>query len=604
MAFDFVGRASNLGAITIKNGARDAILVNKLVDGVPQYRYCDSTARPASRRRRVEVEPVNGNVRINLPLARPVPVPVPVEAPVTVEVREKLWVDEYAPSTLDDLYGLSSQIGKLLKTFQDRPWKTKATRRAYVFTGTSGTGKSITAKLIAAKFGMKLTEFNPLDMSSEYSMASQIFDQCGAAILTQVVLLENIDTFQSQHITTAWLAKLIRMSPVPIIIISDDVYNNNILKKLDAKLYEEILFEGPPWSSISSLFGGIMRKEGKYVDGCLEIIRGYYESFMHDVRRTINGMQIGLLGLEVAGRDWEHKLPQSMYTIIDTLFIDYRPPAEIIELMRQHRIILPHWIFENYLSYVDPSALDVSATFMYNASSADVMSGDAADLQLAAVSTRSIKAAPGAYRAKNAPKSFSAASRVMHYRKRLRELPIADFQMDWSTTAQTLLASPNPTALAETFKAYGLTKRDWEWYTSETSNAHFKECTVRRVDKPAAIYPPAEIVRLYGLSGGAMPEPHQVKNPMLAGRMSLRIGMRSVRPVDKCPFGCDDSPGTLTWIIYSCGFDIVKCSRSSHRAAFKWMKCIEYFEAYQLYLKSATSREPPKIARSALKNMY
>lgn len=199
-------------------------------------------------------------------------------------LKQDLWVDRYAPSSLSHVIGHVDSISQLRAWLSSWP----AQGRGALLSGPPGIGKSSVAHLLAKANGYAVTEYNASDTRS-VSMLRGLFGLGMKRLQKELIVMDEVDGFTAHDRGgVGELADLIRTSTCPILCIA-----NQLPPKL-APLQKACLtvkFSRPVKSTIATALLGICKKENVTTSkAALELL---CEQNGNDIRMMINHLQYG-----------------------------------------------------------------------------------------------------------------------------------------------------------------------------------------------------------------------------------------------------------------------------------------------------------------------
>jgi len=221
-----------------------------------------------------------------------------------------MLIEKYQPKKLEDVISQREVIRGIEKWLDE--WKKGESLLIY---GPTGTGKTLIPKLIAKRRRLNIFEIN----TSEELNANSIREILKPAIKEKsligdrLILIDGIDGISSSDRGgTAEIAKMLRESQYPIILIASDAYNPK-LKTL--RLYSKLLKIRKIRSDfIERKLIKIARKERLKIN--IRTIREIARNSDGDIRSAINDLEIA--SLESIGQREKEK------TIFDTLKVIFK----------------------------------------------------------------------------------------------------------------------------------------------------------------------------------------------------------------------------------------------------------------------------------------
>jgi len=316
-----------------------------------------------------------------------------------------LWVNKYAPLSLEGLVGNGKKISDLRRWLYD--WKhakhcgissRNSARKAALISGPPGIGKTTCVKIICKDLEYTVTEVNASDERSK--AASNILDGVKGSTSNTLIELVTNQTFcgtQSRikrHILVmdevdgmsggdrggiSGLIEMIKRSRIPIICICNDRFSQK-LKSLQSYC-EEFAFQRPSKVQICKRIIYIASKEN--IDVEESEVSSMIEVYDADMRLIINQLQLSKLSaFSKRAPEFHHKLNDSgSFAIIDKLFSTRSCTLSLDEkfkLAYDDPDITSLFVQENYVQ-MRPSGSrdDVQRLQILARVSTDISSGDA-----------------------------------------------------------------------------------------------------------------------------------------------------------------------------------------------------------------------------------
>jgi replication factor C large subunit len=229
--------------------------------------------------------------------------------------------------------------------------------KALLIYGPTGTGKTLITRLIAKERSMSLFELNASDERNASSIKEKLLPASkeGSLLNKRLIVMDEVDSFgQSDRGGIAELAKIIKGSANPIILIADDAYNDK-LRSLRGYC-ELIRIRKIPKNSIEKKLMEIAARENLKVD--IETIKRIAENANGDIRSAINDLAFS----NVIYRDVE----KNIFEVLNSVFRagNLRKAIHAIDSSDKDLDELFWWIEQNIpLEYTDPEliakALDI-----------------------------------------------------------------------------------------------------------------------------------------------------------------------------------------------------------------------------------------------------
>ena len=225
--------------------------------------------------------PICESARYKEAVRRGIPI-VSIGTPTVKEpIKEALWADKYAPTTLAQVIGHKDSISQLSQWLSSYP-----SVKAALIIGPPGIGKTTTAHLVAAAQGYTVVEYNASDTRSVAKLRG-LFALGIKRLRKELIIMDEIDGFTAQDRGgVGELADLIRKANAPIICIG-----NQMAPKLAPlqKVCVTVKFSRPVKSTIATALAGMCQKEGVMVSKA--DLERMCETSGNDIRSVIHALQ-------------------------------------------------------------------------------------------------------------------------------------------------------------------------------------------------------------------------------------------------------------------------------------------------------------------------
>jgi replication factor C large subunit len=240
-----------------------------------------------------------------------------------------MLLSKYKPTTLEEIIGNRIQIQTLFESVK--------AKKPVLLTGPTGTGKTLTAELIAKQLRYELVEINPLEPIS--NTLQKATEQQSLFYKSKLILIDDADSLS----TVAGISDILKCK-YPVIITAQNLYDPK-LRNLRSKL-PVIKFTKPRWNSIANYLLTICEKESVKYDRIA----------VQQLARSCNGdIRAAILDLESlpeitmdsvkAERDKEENIFETIKLLFSTISIENA--KTIISQSKQPPEDILLWIEEN-----------------------------------------------------------------------------------------------------------------------------------------------------------------------------------------------------------------------------------------------------------------
>ena len=147
--------------------------------------------------------------------------------------------DSFKPKTINDLIGHKKQIVKIVKWLKN--WK-KQKKKALLFHGPPGIGKTSSAHVISKELGYEIIETNASDKRSAGSIQNLFVTVTSRSLFNKkgkILIMDEVDGMSSgDRGGVVEIRKLIESSKIPIICIANDIVGQKLgpLRKVSEKI--------------------------------------------------------------------------------------------------------------------------------------------------------------------------------------------------------------------------------------------------------------------------------------------------------------------------------------------------------------------------------
>ncbi len=200
----------------------------------------------------------------------------------------KNWTEKYRPKKFTELIGQSEAIAKVNNFLTTFPSK----KKALVFHGPPGTGKTALAHVAAIETGAEIFELNASDFRNKEKLKDILRPAIEQKSLTadkKIILVDEVDGV-STYADWGGLTELIRLierTNYPVILTANDIWKkqlSDLRKKADLIKLGEI-----DYKTIKSILIDILRKENKFINN--DILTSISTKAKGDLRAAINDLQ-------------------------------------------------------------------------------------------------------------------------------------------------------------------------------------------------------------------------------------------------------------------------------------------------------------------------
>lgn len=203
------------------------------------------------------------------------------------------WTEKYRPKNFAEFRGQEEAIEKTRLFFNNfANSKNRFKKKAILFYGSAGTGKTTLAHIIAKETNSEIFELNASDFRNKTKLNEILrpaIQQQSLSKTKKIILIDEADGISGYYDTGGIpeLLRLIELSPYPVIITANDAFSKKLapirkkvemisLERIDSKLIVDVLMD-------------ILRKENLFIN--LNILQGIASRVKGDVRGAINDLQ-------------------------------------------------------------------------------------------------------------------------------------------------------------------------------------------------------------------------------------------------------------------------------------------------------------------------
>jgi DNA polymerase III delta prime subunit len=310
--------------------------------------------------------------------------------------RTEVWTEKYRPQNIEDLVGNSQQISEIDNWFNAYKNRDPSIKRALLFSGPPGLGKTTLAHAVLIKYGFKVKEYNASDVRSRKLVHKNLYhiikmgyvDQHSPDFRSFGIIMDEVDGMSSGD--TGGMAELISfINPTrgkrsvkkeektalskrwipPIICICND--NTDKKMKELKKDCQEIVFKKPTKKELRCVIDRVAVNENfKITEEAADLVCGQSQG---DYRRLLTILQ-NLVTIAVNDADDEEiqkgvllntDLVMSQTAIfcskdldlhlsekVNGLFNGPSKPEELLKIYVTEKSLLPMMMHENYLDFI------------------------------------------------------------------------------------------------------------------------------------------------------------------------------------------------------------------------------------------------------------
>jgi len=287
------------------------------------------------------------------------------------------FAERYAPKKIAEIVDQKPAVIKLIEFLSNF---SNFKKKAVMLYGPTGTGKTSSVYAIANELDYEVVELNADDLRNEESIESKIKNAIQSGSLfgkKKLVLIDEIEGFGlHDRGGLAALAKLIRGSNVPFVLIALDIWEQKI--RALKLICEAIQFVGIKSNYIAAKLNQVLQQENIKCEPA--VIEYLSKNSNGDLRAALNDLDTISAGkasitkedlVFVEARPKEQKIFDVLQTIFKTT--DIKEARDIVENIDMDFNLVSMWLTDNITSeYHTPSEIATAYNF---ASRADVFSG-------------------------------------------------------------------------------------------------------------------------------------------------------------------------------------------------------------------------------------
>ncbi len=229
--------------------------------------------------------------------------------------------EKYRCECFADVKGQNNAIDSLKVFFKNFPYK-----KALLFHGPTGTGKTSLAFALAQEENLEILELNASDLRDREKL-EQIMkpatEQHALFGKGKIILVDEIDSITVDKGGLPELLALIERTSHPIVLTANNIWQqkfNLLRKKVEIVKLKELNY-----GLILSILKNITKNEGKQTRE--DIIKTIAANSRGDVRAALNDLQT-VLGIEVASKDiYEREKEEDIFHVLRKVFKNKSDPS-------------------------------------------------------------------------------------------------------------------------------------------------------------------------------------------------------------------------------------------------------------------------------------
>ncbi|MAG10818.1 hypothetical protein CMI44_00700 [Candidatus Pacearchaeota archaeon] len=220
------------------------------------------------------------------------------------------WAERYRPKKFEDIRGQDEAIKKI-KFFVSNfniGRLTRKPKKALIFYGPPGVGKTTLAQVVANENNSEIFELNASDLRNKFRLQEVLrpaVEQKSLMKKSKIILVDEVDGISGYYDRGGIpeLLSLIDSTLYPVIITANDIWKKNLAPL--RKKGELVQLKDISYKIIKPLMTDILRKEKKFVDD--DTLTKIAVNAKGDLRAAINDLQT-VAGLdEISGADFDER---------------------------------------------------------------------------------------------------------------------------------------------------------------------------------------------------------------------------------------------------------------------------------------------------------
>lgn len=260
----------------------------------------------------------------------------------------KNWAEKYRPEKFSEIIGQFEAVEKVKSFITNFP---KTNKKALIFHGPPGTGKTALAHVAAKETNSEIFELNASDFRNKNKLKEILRPALEQKSLTsekKIILVDEVDgvsTYSDWGGITE-LIRLIEQTKYPIILTANDIWKKQLS---DLRKKAELIKVGEvDYKTIKDLLIHILKKENKFINS--DLLTSISIKAKGDLRAAINDLQ-GLSEIEEPSEAHidERNKETDIFNALRTIF-KRKPDNEMLNVYNSVNMSLDEimlWVEEN-----------------------------------------------------------------------------------------------------------------------------------------------------------------------------------------------------------------------------------------------------------------